>query len=47
MAWTAGLALAVAGVMRWETAIVASAGLLLVTFTPWVWFTKRFLDESW
>jgi hypothetical protein len=44
--WLAGFALAIAGAMRWDAAIVASAGLLLATFTPWVWFANRFLDES-
>jgi hypothetical protein len=32
--------------MRWDTAVVASAGLLLTTFIPWVWLANRFLDES-
>lgn len=38
--WVAGFALAIAGAMRWDTAIVFSAGLLLATFTSWVWFAK-------
>jgi hypothetical protein len=38
--WIAGFALAFAGAMRWDAAIVASAGLLLATFTPWVWFAE-------
>jgi hypothetical protein len=43
--WLAGFALAIAGAMRWEAMIIATAGLLLVTFTPWVWFANRFLDR--
>jgi hypothetical protein len=39
-AWLAGFALAIAGALRWDAAIVASAGLLLATFTSWVWFAK-------
>jgi hypothetical protein len=44
--WLVGLALGAAGAMRWDTAVVASAGLLLTTFIPWVWLANRFLDES-
>jgi hypothetical protein len=44
--WLAGFALAVAGAMRWDAAIAASAGLLLATFTPWVWFANRFLHKT-
>ena len=43
--WLAGFALAVSGAMRWDMAIVVSAGLLLATFIPWVWLANRFLDE--
>jgi hypothetical protein len=45
-AWLAGFALAAAGAMRWDTAIVVSAGTLLATFTPWVWLANRYLDET-
>jgi len=44
--WLAGLALAVSGALRWEAAIVASSGLLLAAFIPWVWLANRQLDES-
>jgi hypothetical protein len=38
--WIAGFALALAGAMQWDAAIVVTAGLLLATFTPWVWLAK-------
>ena len=44
--WLAGFALAIAGAMRWDAAIVASSGLLLAMFIPWVWLANHFLDES-
>jgi hypothetical protein len=44
--WIAGFALAGAGAVRWDAAIVVAAGLLLATFTPWVWFANRFLGET-
>jgi hypothetical protein len=43
--WFEGYALAVAGAMRWDMAIVASSGILLATFIPWVWLANRHLDE--
>jgi hypothetical protein len=44
-AWIAGFALAAAGAMRWDAAIVVSSGLLFATFIPWVWLANRFLDK--
>jgi hypothetical protein len=43
--WIAGFALAVAGAMRWDAAIVISSGLLFATFIPWAWLVNRFLDK--
>jgi len=44
--WLAGFALAVSGAFRWDAAIVASSGLLLTTFIPWVWLANRFLSKT-
>ena len=43
--WLAGLALAVAGAMRWDAVIVASSGILLAAFIPWVWLAHRFIGK--
>jgi hypothetical protein len=43
--WFAGFALAAAGAMRWDTAIVASAGLLMIAFIPWVWLANSQFDK--
>jgi hypothetical protein len=43
--WMAGIALAIAGAMRWNDAIVAASALLLTTFIPWVWLASRFIEE--
>lgn len=43
--WLAGFALAISGAMRWDAAIVASSGLLLAMFIPWVWLANHFLNE--
>jgi hypothetical protein len=44
--WVSGFALAAAGAMRWDAAIVAASGLLLTTFVPWVWLAADFIEES-
>ena len=44
--WLSGFALAAAGALRWNTAIVASSALLFTTFIPWVWLANRVLGKS-
>jgi len=44
--WLAGFALAIAGALRSDTAIVISSGVLLTTFIAWVWLANRFLDKT-
>jgi hypothetical protein len=43
--WISGFALAAAGTLRWDAAIVVSSAVLMTTFIPWVWFANRFLDK--
>jgi len=31
--------------MRWDAVIVASSGILLATFIPWVWLAHRFIGK--
>jgi hypothetical protein len=44
--WLSGFALAVCGAARWDAGVVASSGVLLVLFTPWVWIAGRALDHA-
>ena len=46
IAWIAGFALAIAGAIRWDAAIVVASGVMLAAFTSWVWLANRFLELS-
>jgi hypothetical protein len=43
--WMAGIALSIAGALRWNEAIVVASALLLTTFIPWVWLASRLIEE--
>jgi hypothetical protein len=43
--WFSGAALALAGAVRWDAAIVMSSALLMIAFTSWSWFANRLLEK--